>query len=68
VRALEEQLQTEVSKLQERTDKAEQTLVRVDAARAAAEDRARQAQERAEAADAFIGRIKQALRPLARGT
>jgi chromosome segregation ATPase len=66
VRALEERLQAEISTLRARSEKAEQTLVRVDAARVAAEDRGRKAEERAEAAEAFIRRINQAVRPLAR--
>ena len=65
-RELETRLAEEVKSLQARMQATDKVIERAAAARVAAEDRARRAEERAETAEKFLSRINQALRPLAR--
>jgi chromosome segregation ATPase len=66
VRELEARLGAELSALQARMRSAEETIERVEAARVAAEERARKSQQRADEAEMFLTRISAAIRPLAR--
>jgi chromosome segregation ATPase len=66
VRDLEARLGAELAALQARIRTAEETIERVEAARLAAEERARKSKERADEAEMFLARISAAIRPLAR--
>lgn len=66
VRELDARLGAELAALQARMRTAEETIERVEAARLAAEERARKSKERADEAEMFLTRISAAIRPLAR--
>jgi chromosome segregation ATPase len=66
IRELEARLGAELTALQGRIRKAEETIETVEAARLAADERARKSKERADEAERFLARISAAIRPLAR--